>query len=84
MTVEAAPVRWRRNRPPTDGSRARTAAAESLRTANAELARQRGVAAAEHSDVVLPLRRIRERNHVAELIAGMIERGHRDSGPATE
>lgn len=81
MAVEV-PVRWTRRRLPTDASRAREAAAESLSAAETERARQRGLAEAEHHEVVAPLRRMREKNHLAELFIATLERGRRDSGPA--
>lgn len=81
MAVEA-PVRWTRRRLPTDASRAREAAAESLSAARTERTRQQDLADAEHHEVVAPLRRMREQNHLAELFMRSLERGRRDSGPA--
>lgn len=81
MTLEAT-VRWRRSRLPTDATRARQAAAQSLSAAAAERDRQQGLADAERHEVIVPLRRIREHNHVAEMFLKSLERGHRDSGPA--
>jgi hypothetical protein len=78
-----APVPWRRRRPPTDASRARQAAAESLDTARTERSRQQGLADDERHSVIAPLRRIREKNHLAELFIETIERGRRDSGPSS-
>jgi hypothetical protein len=77
-----APVRWRRDRPPSAASRAREAAVASLSTARTERDRQKGLADTEHHEVVAPLRRMREQNHLAELFIGTLERGRRrDSGP---
>lgn len=55
------------------------AAAEALMSrheAEAELGRQRGMAAAEHRDVLGPLRRMREKNHIAEDFIDLIKRGY--------
>jgi hypothetical protein len=66
----------RRNR--KDG--AMSAAAEALvsrERAEAELQRQRAARDAEHEDVLTPLRRMRERNHLAQLFIETIQQGHR-------
>jgi hypothetical protein len=56
---------WRRRR--RDGAEsAKAAASESLEQARDDLAAQRAAAIREHRDVILPLRRMRERNHIAE------------------
>jgi hypothetical protein len=52
------------------------AAAQADRHAAAALAHQVAQAQAEHQDLVTPLRRIRERNHLAEDIAAMLTRGY--------
>jgi hypothetical protein len=52
------------------------AAAQSDRTATQALAHQVARAEAEHQNLVKPLRRIRERNHLAEDIAAMLTRGY--------
>lgn len=75
-------MHWRRSRPLTDASRARVAAARSLSTASAERDRQQGLADAEHREVITPLRRMREANHLAEMFRQSLERGDRDTGPA--
>ena len=74
MTLEAAPVRFRRSRMPTDALRAREAAAESLAAAAAERDRQQGLADAERHEVIVPLRRIREHNHLSEMFLRSLER----------
>jgi hypothetical protein len=81
VAVEAA-VRWRRNRPPTDASRARQDAAESLASARDERDRQQGLADSEHHEVVTPLRRMREANHLAEMFMRTLEGRRGDSGSA--
>jgi uncharacterized membrane protein YqiK len=56
------------------------AAAEAIisrERAEAELERQRATAHAEHVDVVAPLRRMRERNHLAEMFIRTIQEGYR-------
>ena len=68
---------FRRKRPPADG--ALTAAAEAIvsrEQAEAELARQKAVASSEQNHVLAPLRRMRERNHIAEDFAEAIRRGY--------
>lgn len=60
------------------GSGAIGAAADAVvsrEKAEAELGRQRDAAAAEHRDVVAPLRRMRDRNHLAEMFIRTIEEG---------
>jgi hypothetical protein len=54
-------------------------AAEALMSrerAEAELGRQVAAASAEHRDVLAPLRRMRERNHIAEDFIDLIKRGY--------
>jgi hypothetical protein len=54
-------------------------AAEALMSreaAEAELGRQQASAAAEHREVLAPLRRMRERNHIAEDFIDLIKRGY--------
>lgn len=54
-------------------------AAEALMSrvqAEAELRRQQAAASAEHRDVLAPLRRMRERNHIAEDFIDLIKRGY--------
>jgi hypothetical protein len=66
----------RRNR--KDG--AMSAAAEAVisrEQAEAELQRQRDARDAEHEDILTPLRRMREKNHLAELFIRTIQEGHR-------
>lgn len=82
MAALEAPVRLRRNRPPTDASRAREAAAEARTAAEIERDRQRSLAEAEHHEVIAPLRQMREHNHLADLFLRSLERGRHDSGPA--
>lgn len=80
--VEAA-VRYRRNRPASDASRAREAASKSLDAARTERDRQQGLADSERHEVIVPLRRMREHNHIAEMFLDTLERGRRrDTGAA--
>jgi uncharacterized membrane protein YqiK len=70
-------MRFRRKRRPVNG--ALTAAAEAIisrERAEAELARQKATADAEAHHVLAPLRRMRERNHIAEDFAAAIRRGY--------
>jgi hypothetical protein len=56
------------------------AAAEAMMSreaAEAELVRQKAAAHDEHRDVVAPLRRMRERNHLAEMFIRSIQEGYR-------
>jgi hypothetical protein len=70
----------RRRRPSaadrSEAERAAVAAAEADHQAARALAHQVARAEAEHQDLVKPLRRIRERNHLAEDIAAMLTRGY--------
>jgi hypothetical protein len=52
-------------------------AVASKEQAQAELARQRAAAHTEHRDVVAPLRRMRDRNHLAEMFIQTIQEGYR-------
>lgn len=71
-------MRFRRKRGKRD--EALSAAAEAIvsrERAESELARQKQAAHTEHRDVVAPLRRLRERNHIAEMFIATIQEGHR-------
>ena len=55
------------------------AAAEAIMSreaAEVELGRQKAAMSAEHTEVVAPLRRMRERNHLAESFIESIRRGY--------
>jgi hypothetical protein len=70
-------MRFGRKRKPVNG--ALTAAAEAILSreqAEAELARQKATAASEQHHVLDPLRRMRERNHIAEDFADFVRRGY--------
>jgi hypothetical protein len=70
-------LRRRRHR---DG--ALTAAAEAVvsrEAAEAELQRQKDARDAEHRDILMPLRHLRERNHLAEAFIASIEEGYHRS-----
>lgn len=59
-----------------------SAAAEAVvsrERAEAELGRQKDARDAEHRDILTPLRRMRERNHLSEAFLRTIEEGHRRS-----
>jgi hypothetical protein len=69
----------RRRRRPRNGSGAAAAveaAAKAGDAAGQELVRQSERAAAEHREIVTPLRQARQRNHLAEDIATMLVRGY--------
>ena len=66
----------RHGQPPGGGALGAAAEAVASRErAEAELGRQRDARAAEHRDVVAPLRRMRDRNHLAEMFIRTIEDG---------
>lgn len=70
-------MRLRRRPPDKDGALAASAAAAASRErAEAELGRQQAAASAEEHQVLGPLRRMRERNHIAEDFAAHIRRGY--------
>ena len=48
----------------------------SRRRAEADLGQQQAAASAEHRDVLAPLRRMREKNHIAEDFIELIRRGY--------
>lgn len=60
-----------------DPASAAAEAVVSREYAEAELERQRAAAHAEHAEVVAPLRRMRERNHLAEMFVRTIQEGYR-------
>jgi hypothetical protein len=67
----------RRGRRQKDGAQAAGAEAiVSREQAEAELGRQKAAASAEEHHVLGPLRRMRERNHIAEDFADLIRRGY--------
>lgn len=68
--------RRRKHQAGPDPSGAAAEAVVSREQAEAELVRQRATAHAEHRDVVAPLRRIRERNHLAEAFLETIREGY--------
>jgi hypothetical protein len=72
--------RPRRSADPEAAAAAAERAAEGDQRATRELAEQRSRAAAEHRDLVMPLRKIRERNHLSEDIAMMLMRGYGGRG----
>jgi hypothetical protein len=59
-----------------DSAGAAVDAAASLQRAEIELARQRAVASAEEHHVLDPLRRMRERNHIAQDFMDHVRRGY--------
>lgn len=71
-------MRWRR-KPPVlpDPASAAAEAVVSREYAEAELERQKAVAHTEHTEVVAPLRRMRERNHLAEMFMRTIQEGYK-------
>jgi hypothetical protein len=71
-------MRFRRKdpaRPDPAGAAARAAGA-SREHAETELERQKSAAHAEHAEVVAPLRRMREKNHLAEMFIATIREGY--------
>jgi uncharacterized membrane protein YqiK len=67
-----------RRRRRTGGSQAAAAdAVVSREKAEAELERQRALRDAEHLDTLTPLRRMRDKNHLAEMFIRTIEEGYR-------
>jgi hypothetical protein len=68
---------WRRRPAKRNGALAASAeAVASRKQAEAELGRQKAAASAEEHHVLAPLRRMRERNHIAEDFADLIRRGY--------
>lgn len=51
-------------------------AVASRERAEAELGRQQAAMSEEHRDVLAPLRRMREKNHIAEDFIELIKRGY--------
>jgi hypothetical protein len=74
-------MRFRRSRG-RGSDAALTAAAEAVMSreqAEAELGRQKDARDAEHRDILTPLRRMRERNHLSEMFVETVREGHRRS-----
>jgi hypothetical protein len=83
--ITEAPVRWRRSPPAGDAAGARVAAARSLNVAETERDRQQALAGTERQHVVLPLRKMREENHLSELFMKTLDgKRRRDRGPAPD
>jgi hypothetical protein len=74
-------MRFRRSRG-RGSDAALSAAAEAVVSrvqAEAELGRQKDARDAEHRDILTPLRRMRDKNHLAEAFLATIEEGYRRS-----
>jgi hypothetical protein len=72
-------MRFRRSRG-RGSDAALSAAAEAVTSrerAEAELGRQRDARDAEHRDILTPLRRMREKNHLSQAFLRTIEEGYR-------
>jgi hypothetical protein len=69
-----------RRRHRKDGAMSAAAdATVSREQAEAELERQKSLRDAEHLDTLMPLRRMRDKNHLAEMFIRTIEEGYRRS-----